>query len=187
MLEFCDRICGTKEIEGVISMSKLLDLFSRANSTQIVVWAMFIGIVIGACSLYYNKRVIGSFVRALLQNGAADPSNARTLDELGFGNNYFVKNALRGGSVLRKMVWEADDNFTTDEKGNIFSARTKKMDINTARFYIDESNRVKADLRYSTTGTDIITLLIGVVVFVVVAYALLLFIPYIIKLLGNIG
>ncbi|MGM9636607.1 MAG: hypothetical protein ACI3YK_01330 [Eubacteriales bacterium] len=163
-----------------------LDMLSRADSLQIVIWSVFIGIVIGACSLYYNKRVIGSFVRALLRSGASGPDSARTLEELGYGKNIFVKHALRDGSVLRKMVWEADDNFTTDASGYTFSARTKRMDINTAHFYVDESNRIKVDLRYSAKGTDIITLLVGVIIFVVVAYALLLFIPYITDLFASV-
>ncbi|MGM9680225.1 MAG: hypothetical protein ACI3XR_01825 [Eubacteriales bacterium] len=163
-----------------------LDMLSRADTLQIVIWSVFIGIVIGACSLYYNKRVIGAFVRDLLQSGASDPGSARTLEALGYGKNFFVKHALRDGSVLRKLVWEADDNVTTDASGYTFSARTKKMDINTARFYVDESNRVKADLRYSTKGTDIITLLVGVIIFAVVAYALLLFIPYITDLFSSV-
>ncbi len=160
----------------------LWDAISRANSLQIIIWAFFIGILIGAASLYYQKRVIGSFVRALLDDGAADPDNARTLEELGFAKNRFVRHALRGGSVLRKMVWEAKDNFTTDAQGCVYSARTTKMDINTARFYIDESNRIRADLRYSAKGSDVLTLLIGVVVFAVLAYAMLLFVPYVVDL-----
>lgn len=163
-----------------------LDMLSRASSLEIIIWSFFIGTLIGAVALYYQKRVIGSFVRALLADGASDPASARTLEELGYSKNRFVRHALRGGSVLRKMVWEAQDNFTTDAQGNTYSARTRKMDINTARFYIDESNRVKADLRYSNKGSDFLTLLIGVVVFAVAAYALLLFIPYIISSIGNI-
>lgn len=165
----------------VVRMS-FLDIFSRADSLQIIIWSFFIGIMIGAVSLFYQKRVIGAFVRALLADGAANPGNARTLEELGYGKNRFVRHALRGGSVLRKMVWEAEDNYTTDENGVRYSARTKKMDINTARFYIDDSNRVRADLRYSAQGSDVLVLLIGVVVFAVAAYALLLFIPYIVDL-----
>ena len=160
-----------------------LDLLSRASTVQIVIVSFFIGIMIGALALYYQKRVIGSFVRALLNDGAADPENARTLEELGFSKNRFVRHALRNGSVLRKMVWEAQDNYTTDENGFTFSARTKQMDINTARFYIDESNRIRADLRYNGSGNDILTILIGVVIFAVAAYALLLFVPYIVELL----
>lgn len=159
-----------------------LDMLSKADSLQIIIWSSFIGTVIGAFALYYQKRVIGAFVRDLLANGAATPGDARTLEELGYGKNRFVRHALRSGSVLRKMIWEAEDNYTTDERGVRYSARTKRMDINTARFYIDESNRIRADLRYSAKGSDFLTLLIGVVVFAVVAYALLLFIPYIVDL-----
>ena len=163
------------------------DALSRASSLEIIIWSFFIGILIGAVSLYYQKRVIGAFVRALLADGAAAPDNARTLEELGFGKNRFVRHALRNGSVLRKMIWEAQDNIVTDEQGRTYSARASRMDINTARFYIDESNRIKADLRYSAKGSDVLTLLIGVVVFAVAAYAMLLFIPYVIGLIQSIG
>ncbi len=171
--------------EGWEKRMSFLDVFSRADTLQIVIWSFFIGIMIGALSLFYQKQVIGSFVRALLADGAADPGNAKTLEELGYAKNRFVRYALRNGSVLRKMVWEAEDNYTTDESGFRYSARTKKMDINTARFYIDDSNRVRADLRYNAQGSDILVLLISVVIFAVAAYALLIFIPYIVDLFKN--
>lgn len=165
----------------------MLDFFAALSTTEMVVWSIFLGILIGACSIFYNKRLVGAFVRSLIANSASDPDSAKTLEELGFEKNIFVRHALRDGSVLRKMVWEANDNYTADASGFRFSARTQKMDINTARFYIDEENRVKADLRYSAKGTDVITLVIAVVVFFVTAYALLLFIPYITDLFGSIG
>lgn len=165
----------------------MLDFFSRLSTSELVVWSVFIGIMIGACSIYYNKRIIGAFVRDLISRGACDRDTALSLEELGYAKNRFVRHALRDGSVLRKMVWEADDNFTSDAAGVCFSARTKKMDLNTAHFFIDESNRIKADMRYSAKGSDFITLVIAVVVFFVASYALLLFIPYIGELLGKIS
>lgn len=165
----------------------MLDFFSTLSSTELIVWSIFLGILIGACSIFYNKRLVGAFVRALISSSATDRGSAKSLADLGFEKNIFVRHALRDGSVLRKMVWEADDNYTVDASGIRFSARTAKMDINTARFYIDEENRIKADMRYSAKGTDVITLVMTVVVFFVVAYALLLFIPYITELFGSIG
>ena len=165
----------------------MLDYLSSLTTSELVVWSIFIGIVIGACSIYYNKRIIGSFVRDLIAAGACDKESAKTVAELGYAKNRFVRHALRDGSVLRKMVWEVDDNYTSDENGNRFSARTKKTDINTAHYYIDEENRIKADMRYSAKGTDFITLVIAVVVFFVAAYALLMFIPYIGELFGSIS
>jgi hypothetical protein len=162
------------------------DFLSQASVAELVVWSLFIGVMIGSVGMLYTKQLIGKFVRALLKSAANDPSNALSLEQLGFSKNYFVRHALRDGSVLRKMIWEVGDELSSDESGHVFATRTKKTDLNMARFYIDESNRYRADLRYSAKGTDLLVLLIAAVVFCVTAFAFLyLLIPYVLEPLIN--
>lgn len=164
----------------------LQDLLSKATSLQIIVTSLLIGASIAALSLFYTKWMIGGFVRNLLSSGAGSPDTAHSLEELGYAKNRFVRYALRDGSVLRKMVWEIGDNYTTDASGFTYSARTRKMDINTARFYIDESNRIRAELRYNANGSDVITLLVGLLLFAVAAAVILILAPLLTETVGSI-
>lgn len=154
------------------------------TSMELVIWCMFIGLMLAAIYMFYQKKVIGAFVRALLGTGASDQDSAKTLKELGFEGNLPVRSALRGSGVLRKLVWETGDNYIENEDGVKYSARQTPMDVNTARFYINEENRVRAELRYNEKGSDIFMLIITGLVFLMIAYLAVEYLPDLLNLLG---
>lgn len=152
---------------------------------EMVIWCMFIGLMLAAISMFYQKKVIGSFVRALLSANASDQTTAKTLMDLGFARSYPVRSALRKGGALRKLVWETDDNFLENENGIKYSARQTPMDVNTARFYISEENRIRAELRYSAKGSDVFMLIITALVFLMIAYLAVTYLPDLLQLLKD--
>lgn len=156
---------------------------NSTSSMELVIWCMFIGLVLASIFMFYQKKVIGAFVRALLNAQASDSSSAKTLNELGFARNFPVRSALRGGGALRKLVWEMGDNYLENENGVKYSARQTPLDVNTARFYITEENRIRAELRYNDKGTDIFMLIITVLVFLMVAYLAATYLPDLLKLI----
>ncbi|MBO4356410.1 MAG: hypothetical protein J5850_06120 [Clostridia bacterium] len=164
----------------------IIDTLASISTTELIVWSILIGSIVGTLSICYNKIIIGAFVRDLLKSDAKTKDTAMTLTQLGYNKNAFVKHELKRGAVLRKLVWEADDNIQHAADGTTYSARNKKMNIQTARFYIDESNYYKADVRYNAKGTDIFTLIIAIILFVIAAFALIKFIPYITSQFANI-
>lgn len=155
------------------------------SSLELVIWCMFIGMMLAAIFMYYQKKVIGSFVRTLLKTNATDIGSAKTLMELGFAKNYAVRSALRKGGALRKLVWETGDNYIENENGVKFSARETPMDVNTARFYISEENRIRAEIRYDQKGSDIFMLIITALVFLMVAYLAVTYLPDLLNLIEN--
>lgn len=158
------------------------------SSMEMVIWCMFIGLMLATFFMFYQKRVIGAFVRKLLSAEASDQSSAKSLTELGYAHNHAVRTALRGGGVLRKLVWENDDNYIENENGVKYSARQTPMDINTARFYIPEDNRIRAELRYSEKGTDVFMLIITALVFLMIAYLAANYLPDLLQFIkDNIG
>ena len=163
----------------------IIDTLSSMTNIEVLVWALFIGFVIASFMIFYHKRIIGSFVRALLEKQASSPESALSIYDLGFGKNTFIRNALRSDTTLRRLVWELDDNMQKREDGVIYSARSNMLDINNAKFYIPEENRIRAELRYSAKGTDVFTIIIAVVLFMAIAYAALLLIPMISELIAS--
>ncbi len=157
----------------------LFDGLASVSTVELVVWSILIGVIIGTLSICYKKIIIGSFVRDLLKAEANSRDNAKTLLELGYSKNFFVKHELKRGAELRKLVWETDDEIQQAADGTYYSARKKEMILQTARFYISDENKYKADLRYNAKGTDIFTLIIAVLLFTLAAFALIKFIPYI--------
>lgn len=158
---------------------------NTTSSMELVIWCMFIGMVLATVYMFYEKKVIGAFVRALLSIQASDIASAKTLMELGFAKNYPVRSALRKGGALRKLVWETGDNYMENENGVKYSARQTPMDLNTARFFISEENRIRAELRYSEKGSDIFILIITILVFLMIAYLAVIFLPELLTLLEN--
>jgi hypothetical protein len=71
------------------------------------------------------------------------------------------------------------------EDGVTFSARSSRLNVETAKFYIPEENRIRAELRYSSKGTDIFSIIIAVILFMAVAYGALLLLPMISDLISS--
>lgn len=150
---------------------------NTTQSMELVIWCMYVGLMLASVFMYYQKKVIGAFVRALLKEQAHDKQSAKTLVDLGFSKNGAVRSALRGSGALRKLVWETEDNYVENESGVMISAREKPLDVNTGRFYIPEDKRIRAELRYSDKGTDIFMLIITALVFLMIAYLAVNYLP----------
>lgn len=163
----------------------IIDTLSSMTNLEVLIWALFIGFVLASFMIFYHKRIIGSFVRALLEKQANSPESALSIYDLGFDNNALIKNALKSDATLRRIVWELDDNMQKREDGVVFSARSNRLDINNAKFYIPDENRIRAELRYSSKGTDVFAIIIAIVLFMAIAYAALLLIPMITELINS--
>jgi ABC-type phosphate/phosphonate transport system permease subunit len=65
-------------------MSKLLELLDVIRtdpdvaSATLVIWSVILGIIIAILFSFYNRRVLGSFFRALIRAGADEEENAKT-------------------------------------------------------------------------------------------------------------
>ena len=183
-----------------VVMASLLAAYNYLNtnnpmvSLELIVWSIFVGIVIGAAASIYNKRVIGSFVRALIQGGATMPDSAMTVSETGFRRNLFVRMSLRRGGALRKLVYCANEpaeipaeKVSALRRFFAFSNEFhEKLDMNAAKFYIPGDLTARAEIRYEKKGTDLFSLLITVLVFLVVVYISLKFIPELIGMLDSL-
>lgn len=116
-----------------------------------IVWTVYFGIAIGAFMIYYNKSILGSAIRALLEKEAFGEEKALTAKELGFAGNRLILNSIRRGSLARFVHTVGED-----EK----------------RYYLIEDERHRAELRYSNKGTDLYVVIIALVIFLLVAFVL---------------
>ena len=69
-----------------------------------IIIGIFFGTVIASASALYNRRVLGKFIRALIKQDATSPESAKTLAELGFDKNPFIKYSLVHGYTLKKST-----------------------------------------------------------------------------------
>ncbi len=158
-------------------MGELLENVFSLDGLNLVIWAVYIGYLLASIFYYYQKKVIGGFVRALFAQNAHTPETALSLAELGYHKHPAIRRQLSQPGALRKMVWEVEDKYLTGEDGVLYSAREKALDINVARFYISEERRIQAELRYDNKGNDLLALIMGAALCFVLAVAAIIWLP----------
>jgi len=167
-----------------------LTFFNDPTMFRLIIFGLYFGIVAAALAMCYTKRVLGAFVRALDKNGALSKENAKTLSELGFEKNIFVKSALFMGYTLRRVVSfvpaPAEDGAPAKKKklkkgapdapagGNLaeLGAFGYKADLKRDAFYIPEEKRDVTVGRFDPRGSGLLSVLavalIGIVVVVLI-------------------
>lgn len=158
-------------------MDGRIDNIFNFTGLNLVIWSVYIGFMLAMLLYYYQKKVVGGFVRDVVRKGALSSENAMTLAELGYQRKFLIRRELSKHGALRKMVWEVDDNYRTGEDGILYSAREKSLDLNLGRFYISEERRIQAELRYDNKGSDIFALIISAVVFFALAVLACIWLP----------
>ena len=66
-----------------------------STGIKFIIWPFILGFILAFFILFYRRRVIGSFVRAIRNAGAVDEASAKTLAEIGQENNSSATSALK--------------------------------------------------------------------------------------------
>ncbi len=172
------------------------------NNLRGIIIGMVAGIIIASYLSIFNKRVHGSFVSSVIELGASTPGTAKTLSELGYMKNSAVRSAIRSGNTYRGILRcvEAEEYYFARElargeyeakvaaSGEVappFESPEYKFDFENAHFYIPEDKHYSASIRFAKKGTSMFSAVIMTVVSVVMLWAILHFLPDIMKLLDN--
>ena len=173
-------------------------------SMQYIILALFAGIIIAAALSLFQKRTLGDLVRALDRNDCYTSESAKTLEELGFLKNSTIREALRRGTSLRRVVrcvGEQEHLATQAEKRAAFeaeqAAKEKKSDrkkwrdipyrydFSTDRFYIPEDLAFGAITHFDKKGTNPLVFAFTVVACIVIASLCCFLLPEMLKLADN--
>ncbi len=182
----------------------LLDIynnFSFENSTMsltVIIWGLYVGMLIGGILSVYNKRYLGSVVRALLRDECLSPEHAKTLEEVGLSSKWGLRRALQDGKVLRKCIAVANVEEcripANPQKKWISSLRCfftgspeakPKLNMDRAQLYVLEEKKYHAQVRYEKKGTSPIFILVGGIVLLAVAILATIFIPDLLTMTDN--
>jgi len=143
---------------------------------ELVIWALFFGFSLALVFALFSKRYMGKFVHTLLSEKIDSPEKAKTLKELGYGNNIFVRMALVGKTAYSGLIFEK--NEAVGIHGNsVVPIIRYKIDYASARFYIPKVLMPRAAIRYEKKGTHIVALLVGVAVFFLLAMLAIYYYP----------
>ena len=172
------------------------------SNMRIMLFGLFVGVIIASVLVLINKRVLGDFIRKLLAEDCTSPEKAKTLYELGFGVKYTIRNAVRRGTTVRNVV------RCVEEEEYIASAQERRAEYEKKRaedpslpkfadvpykvnpdvdtFYIPESKKWAAEMRFEKKGTNVGILLLVALISAVCFAALIVLIPEILKLLDDL-
>ncbi len=165
-----------------------------------IVIGIAIGFLIASCMAIFDKRVLGDFVRQVLSYECLSRESAKTLEELGYHKNSFVRGALKSGVSLRRVVKCVEEEIflenvekeraayeaaKSDEKKPKFREPKFKMDVSVMHFYIPEEMKYMADVKFEKKGTGVHTLVLAFVLVIAITFALLFFIPELLQMLDN--
>jgi hypothetical protein len=162
---------------------------------------MLIGVIIAAFASIFNKRVLGDFVRMMLQYEATSPEKAKTLEEFGYLKNSTIRQALRRNPSLRRVVHcveEEEFARETEHQRTAYEERraqdkslppfiepTYQMDVTTAHYYIAEKDKYMADIKFEKRGTNWFTFGIVVVCCLALMVVTLYLLPDIFQYMDN--
>lgn len=156
-----------------------------------IVWVVFAGVCCAAFYAFYQKRIVGDLLRALIAAGADCAENAKTLSEIGYGKGVraaLSRRVLKKGSVLRKSVEALGDETpkaeTKHHPDELFVKKTIDPNI---RYYIPEEKRAAAEIRYDSKGTTVSTLFLTIAAFFAAAMIFIALLPSILHAIENIG
>lgn len=128
-------------------------------SIQFIVMALAFGLIIAFIAVYYQRRVIGSFVRAIRSHEATDEETAKTLAELGQQDNISVISKLKKSASLRSLINICDPQ--TDAKGNLIVNES-------TRFYITKANEERSRKQFGDNEDSLIPIILGSIALVIV-------------------
>ncbi len=128
---------------------------------NIILISIFIGIIIASVAIVYRRYVLGNIVKRIVEKKAFSEDSAITLEEMGY-NNVFMKFALREGSTFKKTV-----HRVADEQKNV-------------RYFIPEEIYMREEIKYCKKNTNIIGIIVAAVLFFLVFYLLLNYVPWVV-------
>ncbi len=183
----------------VIMTSKIYENFELYNPTisiEMLIWSIGAGVGLGAVAAYLRRDVMGKAARILLKREADTPEKALTLAEMGCEKNILIRLGLREeGSLRREIVCANADDFQPRTPGKfravlrkIFSRDPElpaKLDFATARFYLPEANKFRAEERYNAKGQTLPRLILALGLIALVCAGAVFVIPELMQMLDN--
>lgn len=154
------------------------------ETLSVIVWVVFFGVLFGSFYAYYQRRLLGNILRALIAREAQDKESAKTLSEIGYGSKLkhsFASFALRKNSGLRKHVFAVYEEKEPEKKhrDQLF-AKAEKSE-HEQKYYVPEEKRIVAEVRYDGKGTNLKTLIISVAALLAAAIAIVSLLPWLIE------
>lgn len=170
---------------------------------RLVIIGLFVGLSIAGFASVFNKRVLGSLVRKIIQEEAFSKDSAKTLEELGFLGKVAIYTAVRKSTNLRRVVKcreEEEHDAELLRKRQQYEAEraeNKKLpkfketvyNVNpvTDHFYIPEDMKYMADIKFEAKGNTWASAIVCCLLMLVLMILAVVFLPDLLELLNKLA
>lgn len=144
-----------------------------------IIPALIWGIIIAAIATVYCRRIVGAFVRTLIEKEVLCPEAAVTLFDTDAFRSTILRHELCRGAFLRKVVFCREEQAYLLEKGK---DATYKIDFTRDHFYIPEDLKYRAEVRFNPKGSGWLSVVLTVVLVPLFVGLLCRFMPNILQL-----
>jgi hypothetical protein len=128
----------------------------KVISAMLFIWSFILGIIISLFISFYNRKVIGSFFRAIIKADATDPESAKTLDEIGQKENDAVITKLERSASYRDIVAIVNPDGSEEDKICAITITEE------TRFYIPEDQITHVRNQWGEKNENLLVLIGGV-------------------------
>ena len=176
-------------------------------SVGTVVFGLYIGTIIACIVIFYNRQIVGSAVRRMLDRKIDSKEFAVTLSELGYDKNFLIRSFFRDNYSLKRVVKcveeedfyseqnasreEYDKKREAGEKLPRFREEIYRVDVEKDHFYIPKDLEIEAVTKFNKKGSTWLSMIIGIVAITIVFFVILFFMPWLLEKLneafGNIS
>lgn len=156
------------------------DIFSYngGNTLSFVILAIFLGTAAACVIMLYNIKIPGRMVRALSRAGANSPEKAISAADCGIKSERMLRFMLSERAALSKYV-----RIIPEE--TVKMGKKERAVLKSAKFYLEEETRLRAELRYDDKNANLLTVTVGIFLLALLAFAAVAIIPELTQMLKN--
>ena len=180
--------------EAYVATNESLGGGDTMITVGMIVLGIYIGSVIACIIVTYNRQLLGIAVRKMISMEIFTRESAKTVGELGYKKNFFIRSFFRDNESFRRVVKcvEEEDYYAEQEKEReeLEAAREKnkklpkhkttiyRADLDNDRFYIPEEMRSLAEKRFNKKGSTWISMIFAILALTVIFVVILFFLPW---------
>lgn len=154
-----------------------------AEIVNTIIPALVWGIIIASVATFYNRRIVGEFVRTLCKKEAFSPDAGVTLLDTGLFRSTVIRREICKSAFLRKVVFCCEEQEYLTEKGK---DAAYKIDFTKDHFYIPADLKHRAENRYNTKGSTWLYVVLTVILVPVAVGLICRFMPGILQFADSI-
>ena len=139
-------------------------LFTGYLSTEAIITAIFIGLILATVAMFFHKYFTGKFVKKLVKEGIESPEKAKTFKEL--SANFLIRHAISDGNSVRRLFGYTLGEEVVDDPHAALPKKGGRKDLSEARFYLLPEKKAEATTRFPVKGNSPLVFLICIVLMV---------------------